>query len=50
MSRTETCPNLPIHPSVIDATLKLACDGDEDGFLAMTQRLEALEPAINEAA
>ena len=45
----KTCPNLPIHSSVIDATLKLARDGDQRGFLAMAQRVEALEPAIKPA-
>jgi hypothetical protein len=40
----KTCPNLPIHLSVIDATLKLARDGDQNGFLSMAQRVEALEP------
>jgi hypothetical protein len=34
---------------VIHASLKLAQDGDQDGFLAMTQRIEVLEPAINGA-
>ena len=43
----KTCPNLPIHLSVIEATLKLARDGDQRGFLAMAQRIEGLEPAIH---
>lgn len=42
----KTCPNLPIHLSVIDATLNLAREGNQNGFLSMAQRVEALEPKI----
>jgi hypothetical protein len=42
----KTCPNLPIHSSVIEAALNLARAGDQRGFLAMAQRIEGLEPAI----
>jgi WD40 repeat protein len=42
----KTCANRSVHPSLIAETLKLARDGDQNGFLAMAQRLEALEPAV----
>jgi WD40 repeat protein len=45
----KTCPTRPTHPSVIDAALTFARDGDQGGFRAMAQRLEALEPAIDRA-
>ena len=45
----KTCPNRTVHSTVIEATLALAREGDQRGFAAMAQRLQMLEPEINQA-
>ena len=44
----KTCPARPTHLSVLEAAMKFARDGNQNGFRAMAQRLEALEPAIDQ--
>ena len=44
-----TCPNLQAHPTVIEATLDMAREGNDRGFAVMARHLETLEPAIDPA-
>jgi WD40 repeat protein len=43
----KTCPNLPIHPSFVEAGKDLAKKGDTEGALAIFRRALEIEPTLN---
>ncbi len=43
----KTCPNLPIHPSFIEAGRDLARAGDVNGAIAIFRRAVELEPTLD---
>ncbi len=47
MPYERTCPNLPVHPDVLEEGQTLAKDGNIEGAIAIFQRVLELEPDID---